>query len=195
MYFKDLTKNYGTRVGWLALEHPFPTGEMDPLLIRELVKAICGKHVNQMRGYHFCEFCPRGYFLHTVSHQGKRSTMGSAEIAVRSKGANYQAPTLILHYVIEHNYLPPQGFLDALAARRTDAVRLAELQGPYLDTWKLTKECEFSKEDTIKELEQITGMRMVTDNFTDESEVWAAWLAQDPVRRKWLPCSRPITRS
>ena len=39
------------------------------------------------------------------------------EFHVQAKdGTIYSAPTLILHYIDEHNYLPPEGFIDALLA-------------------------------------------------------------------------------
>jgi len=41
--------------------------------------------------------------------------MGAGEIRVRgADGVWYVAPRLVIHYVVEHHYCPPQGFLEAV---------------------------------------------------------------------------------
>lgn len=176
MYFKDLTTEGDqlVRVGWLSAEHPFPTGDMDPVLLRELVKVICGEHVNEMKGEHYCEFCPGPPHRHSVTYRREETMLGCSDIQVVTDDAAYLAPTLILHYVVEHNYLPPQEFLDALAARRTDDIRIAELNGRAWVTWGPTEERTFSVDHTIRELEEMTGMHKGTG--PEAAKEWAAWL-------------------
>jgi hypothetical protein len=42
-------------------------------------------------------------------------TTGNGEIRVRAaNGITYVAPVLVLHYVVEHGYLPPQEFIEAV---------------------------------------------------------------------------------
>lgn len=76
-----------------------------------------------------CPFCPAGHSLIELEpnnlcfYSGEKSTvLGRREIAIPSVNKNiaYHAPTLIYHYISEHHYLPPQEFLDALAAFRLD---------------------------------------------------------------------------
>ena len=44
---------------------------------------------------------------------------GNGEIWVKARdGITYIAPILILHYVSEHHYAPPQAFVDAVKACR-----------------------------------------------------------------------------
>jgi hypothetical protein len=41
--------------------------------------------------------------------------MGNGEIRVRdADGIWYAAPRLVIHYVVEHNYCPPQAFIEAV---------------------------------------------------------------------------------
>jgi hypothetical protein len=50
-----------------------------------------------------------------VSYIGREYTLGSAEIRVPSgNGTIYVAPNLIIHYIREHGYRPPDEFIRAL---------------------------------------------------------------------------------
>jgi len=116
-YFRDLTTyNYALdkveedgcvlNVGWLSLGEPLPVGTVPADALERLLK-IAENPVRVMRGFHFCEFC----LCDDVNDRPK----GTGEIRVTSKsGITYAAPVLICHYINEHNYLPPQEFLDTL---------------------------------------------------------------------------------
>jgi len=44
-------------------------------------------------------------------------TSGNGEVWVEGRdGLTYVAPALVLHYVVEHDYAPPQAFIDAVIA-------------------------------------------------------------------------------
>lgn len=131
MYFEDLSEyRYDVRldgvlhVGWLDDDHPFPTGTIEPHLVRKLARLVIESSANQMRGFHVCRFCEqvedaRGFPADQfVEVDGKRALLGSAEIWVPDPDGVriYAAPTLIVHYVERHAYLPPRAFLDALEA-------------------------------------------------------------------------------
>jgi hypothetical protein len=117
-YFADLS-NYaysGDRpkgpavmlnVGWLAAEQPFPTGACPADFIARL-RELAQKPVALMRGFHWCEFCPRPI-------DWERTPRGSGEIRVSGvRGVTYAAPALVLHYVEAHGYRPPEEFIAAV---------------------------------------------------------------------------------
>ena len=114
-HFPDLTP-YAYRheaaalnVGWLAKDHPFDTGVTPPEVVQRL-KLCCHEiGVNQTRGLHPCDFCEDPYAYRDDTD------VGSAEIwAFGSAGTVYAAPTLIVHYIEAHDYLPPEGFINAV---------------------------------------------------------------------------------
>jgi hypothetical protein len=127
MYYPDLTPYRYIRrvytlkalnVGWLDDQHPFPKKKASEELFDALFEA-CLHKVNVFRGYHVCDFCSAFSFGTKVSRHGRAIILGSAEIRVKGKGVKvYAAPNLIYHYVAEHDYDPPQEFIEALLAAR-----------------------------------------------------------------------------
>lgn len=127
MYYKDLTpcehcdapleKSHCTflNVGWLSCEHDFPIGDVDTDVTEALWWALHHR-VNQMRGYHVCDLCSNLEHKHMRVSRGEDTVLiGSAEIWI--PGLNnvvYACPNMIYHYVLEHHYLPPQAFINAL---------------------------------------------------------------------------------
>ncbi|WP_434426485.1 hypothetical protein [Nannocystis pusilla] len=124
MYFDDLTEySYSQRharpgllnVGWLDVEHEFPT--MVPS--RELVESLWHFRewrIATMRGYHSCEFCePESDDITITRFHGEEVRLGFAEIRAFSRtGEAFAAPDLIFHYVAVHHYAPPAQFVDAI---------------------------------------------------------------------------------
>jgi hypothetical protein len=55
----------------------------------------------------------------TVEIDGRDIDVGNGEIQVRGRGLTiYRAPTMILHYIAKHHYLPPDKFIKALGVGR-----------------------------------------------------------------------------
>jgi hypothetical protein len=82
-------------VGWLDAEHAFPKGQAPDHLVAGLARRA--EHPDQLtRGYHYCELC--------------QEARGNGEIRVRDDTRIYAAPTLVVHYITEHGYLPPEDF-------------------------------------------------------------------------------------
>jgi hypothetical protein len=105
-------------IGWLSAEHPYPTGPVPDDLVAKLAR-ICRHGVQRTRGFHRCEFCarPEGAFRAppTTSRDDEGEYfVGGAEIRVAGPGATFAAPDMIIHYVTDHGYRPPDDFLDAL---------------------------------------------------------------------------------
>jgi hypothetical protein len=131
-YYADLTSysylpetlSEGTtalNVGWLDDAHPFPTGEPPEHFVQRL-GALCVEHpVARTRGMHWCELCSEEQADYpVVEHlEGTAVPLGSAEIRVAdAAGIVLAAPDLVCHYVIEHAYLPPEAFIEAVLALR-----------------------------------------------------------------------------
>ncbi len=105
-------------IGWLG-EGDFNTGKVDFAFIEKL-EAFCCYRVNLTRGFQECPFCGASG-LAITNQKGNKIYIGDAEIRVKSKkGRIFAAPTLIIHYVKEHSYLPPQEFIEAIMECKVD---------------------------------------------------------------------------
>jgi len=120
-YFPDLSPyEYSSgrpgliNVGWLCRSKPFPKGAVGPRILAKIGE-LCASPSHLTRGFHLCPWCETeaeedyrgdGQFLH----------LGNGEIHVSAGGIYwaYAAPTLIYHYILVHQYLPPREFLDAV---------------------------------------------------------------------------------
>ena len=108
-YIKDLEpynydyKDYGVfenpnnlAIGWLD-DPNFPKGQTPPGFLEALKKI---KSVNRHKGSHTCPFCG--------------DAEGSAIHGIKQGKITYVYPSLLRHYIKEHNYLPPQEFIDVV---------------------------------------------------------------------------------
>jgi hypothetical protein len=115
-------------VGWLSSDHAFQSGAVQEDLVAGLAALLLTHRVNEYRGSHLCEFCAPS--LKIIEHAGgsvsiplpisvdlfgREFALGSAELWVPSLDGKvvYAAPDLIYHYVKEHGYAPPTGFVEA----------------------------------------------------------------------------------
>jgi hypothetical protein len=113
-YFPDLSP-YGysglalpgtVNIGWLEPPHRFPVGPTGQKFQDRLRLFVRESFVNLTRGFHICPFCPRSDFV---------ANTGSAEIHVAGRsGRVFAAPSLIAHYVADHEYCPPTEFIEAV---------------------------------------------------------------------------------
>lgn len=105
-YFADLTLYAYIRpeenvknIGWLDADAPFSNGETAQDF-RDALAVLVKHPVHLTRGVHHCPFC--------------RKALGNGEIRVCGiDGDVYAAPMLVHHYVMEHNYKPPDAFIVA----------------------------------------------------------------------------------
>jgi hypothetical protein len=112
-------------VGWLCVSHQFETGPVPEGFIDRLSGS--GKPVNCYRGFHECELClaaaaETGTKLSWAEVPGHPESdySGNGELRVTGvDGTVYAAPMLILHYVSEHEYRPPDAFIDVLWVQGT----------------------------------------------------------------------------
>ena len=100
-------------VGWLNFHEPFeqdktPLGLVDKLKEFPVTRKCMGSH-----------YCPWCIIKHTSGpdespHSNPSVARGNGEIWVEDVDKTYAAPLMIIHYIEEHNYLPPQEFIDAV---------------------------------------------------------------------------------
>ena len=122
MYKRDLdieVDEYGNNlicIGWLDDNNNFPKGEGASELFSYKLWGFCQHKFNSKRGFHACEYCDLGAdSIPSINWEGELLKFGYSEIRVFSQdGKVYSAPNLIFHYIMEHNYAPPQEFVDAV---------------------------------------------------------------------------------
>jgi len=100
-------------VGWLDSEHTIPSGGFDELFVDKLfdllVKPWAPMH---LLGFAECPFCTLD--SHGITYHDKTVVVGALNLFVPGDGFLYAAPSMIAHYILVHNYAPPQEFRDAV---------------------------------------------------------------------------------
>ncbi len=107
-------------VGWLDADHPYATGECPHEVLTAIEDAV--RHpVAATRGWHGCPFCDSPGFgpMRHVTTSGDEVVLGTAEAEFKGpEGRTWRGPTLMLHYVTAHSYLPPDAFRDDVTRGR-----------------------------------------------------------------------------
>jgi len=119
--------------GWLDAKYPVRTGEPPPRFVEKLAWLCVNDLHAGMRGFHSCNLCPPGSSWVNVLRDGRKHLLGTAEIRVRTPHFTYAAPNLVLHYVVDHHYLPPDDFVEGVLAA-PESNRLDDwsfFRGPY----------------------------------------------------------------
>ncbi len=99
-------------VGWL--EQPgFMTGAVPKSCIGFLVEFLkSGVFLDGCRGIHSCMLC--GKVQPEIKWKRRKFALqGHGHYLVQLGKIVYMAPSLLLHYIIDHQYCPPQEFVDA----------------------------------------------------------------------------------
>lgn len=106
-------------VGWLDSNHPYPTGKTSPEFRAKLVDLCLSRQpfnseVNLIRGArHACNIC--GAPSMNIEKDGKKGILGASEIWVPgANGTHFASPSMIVHYVLEHDYLPPPEYIETV---------------------------------------------------------------------------------
>jgi len=106
MYFKDghvEETHYGVKmikIAWLDKGKPYTKGKCPPEFLEKLKKQDPAAYT---KGWHDCPFC----------ETRSKETTSSTQFQWPIKGKTYyDVPFMIIHYIEEHGYLPPQEFID-----------------------------------------------------------------------------------
>src|SRR5690606_7727103 len=105
-------------VGWLQEGHEYPKGEVGDETIAKLNALLESPktHVLRGKGFHECDLCTIEQRVYP-SYKEREIALGSAELWVPAPdGVIYAAPTLIIHYIEDHGYRPPDEFIEAVKA-------------------------------------------------------------------------------
>lgn len=129
-YCKDFYFPEVRCVGWLHGDNEFIVGTVPSSFLprlKELVvssdKGIFSIEVNQVRGFHSCPVCGKKPVT-VIDGEGKSLLLGSAELWVpdnATEGSYFATSDLIIHYVLDHHYQPPQEFIDSVLALGVDS--------------------------------------------------------------------------
>lgn len=107
-------------VGYLAQGHDYRQGEVPEEVFDRLitlVKAYIKLHILHYMGYHTCDLEPCGSNQpqpELLYHGQAIPGTCRSDLVVPDKGVIYKAPSLIMHYIRRHHYLPPACFLQAV---------------------------------------------------------------------------------
>jgi hypothetical protein len=109
-------------IGWLDPSVSYQQGDVPDVVAMKLIELYHRKqHVHVMRGFQQCPFCPAKpddwrYWIILETSEGEVH-LGNAELWIPGKsGEFYASPNLIIHYIMEHHYQPPQEYIDAVLA-------------------------------------------------------------------------------
>lgn len=123
MYYTDGSKYIYTgeseidnviNIGWLSHQFSYNKGEVCVDVKNKILEIIYLKQCNVTRGLHRCDFCKSENFV--TNHNNIKILLGHAEIWIPSISGNfiYASPTLIYHYIDQHNYLPPANYIESI---------------------------------------------------------------------------------
>lgn len=115
MYYEDMSAYSYTKmksraslvnVGWLDFNAPFHT-ECAPSAFVEKVTLVTPLLRNPTRGIQGCALCDHEHIYERID--GQKFLLGMSEVWFPSPTSEtiYIAPSLLLHYVKRHKYLPP----------------------------------------------------------------------------------------
>ena len=103
-------------VGWLNLNHPYAKGTVSQDFVRCL-ELFCSNALLRIFGARPCTLCGNNEIVRVRLSSGKDVRLyGTYELRVPSISGDriYAFPDIILHYVLAHNYKPPQEFIDSV---------------------------------------------------------------------------------
>ena len=104
-------------LGWLDAAHDFRQGDCPRAAVRRLEEAV-RTPVARTRSWFQCPLCPLTGMGPTVyrATDGEELLLGNATVQIPGEdGRDWRAPSLVPHYISEHDYLPPDPFLADVA--------------------------------------------------------------------------------
>jgi hypothetical protein len=110
LYFGFRPSFFLRAVGWLERGHSYAMGDFDGVLFSALAELDVKPWEPIMcMGYHSCTLCEE-------SGDFTSSEMGVHNLFIPGEGVVFVAPELILHYMRDHRYKPPEEFRQAALA-------------------------------------------------------------------------------
>ncbi|KJZ08911.1 hypothetical protein TW85_23030 [Marinomonas sp. S3726] len=146
MHYEDLSeyKYYLTKplknvinIGWLNsvsshTEKPFYKSEGFLLKLKDIIigNSVVNAHVNLVRSTEPC--LVSGCEPIWIENDESKCCLGASEIWIPTtkKGFYFASPSMIYHYISDHNYIPPKAYIDAVI--RFDLAKKYNAQKIYL---------------------------------------------------------------
>jgi len=115
-YFGLVDESRLFAVGWLERGGSFPTGKLEELYVARLVELAANPwQPVRFLGYHDCDLCAVSEGPTNFERDGHQVSIGASNLFLPApKVGVLVAPTLVLHYIHEHEYRPPDEFLEAV---------------------------------------------------------------------------------
>ncbi len=113
-------------IGWLSAKHSYPRGAVPESFIARL-QSFCAHWSDSVLaldwpvagGPHTCDFC--------------NEFRASGNFGIPGDMVLFVAPEMVAHYVEKHEYLPPQGFIQAVLTTPAPwSVEYAEAVKPFV---------------------------------------------------------------
>jgi hypothetical protein len=102
-------------VGWIDTGFPYSQGDVDEQFVAKLVELLVDPWQPAVAmGRHQCPFCRFSGGPVTFQFRDKSVSLGGNNLLVPASGVIYVAPSLILHYIDSHGYMPPEQFRRAV---------------------------------------------------------------------------------
>lgn len=114
-------------IGWLINGDQFPTGTINEATLTKLFLLLARERINAMRSFEYCTLakCNGQEVMHyhelahltgtyNQEHGGTQTLKQEIWLPSADGTKVFVAPSIILHYITDHKYLPPQEFLDAV---------------------------------------------------------------------------------
>lgn len=137
MFYEDLSQyccadssTQMLHVGWLGRGHAYSNQRVLPESVVLKLKKLAECPENVCRGYHYCDLCEVPTWAQDDPARADVWDIprrGNGEIHVVIEGVVYSAPTLIIHYITDHGYSPPEAFVDAVRSLDMLQLRRASL--------------------------------------------------------------------
>lgn len=113
MFIEDLSTRayfahgqYARAVGWLETDHPYQQGTVPVRFLARLKQHVDTAYQPVLfMGFHECSLC----------QEGDRKA-GLRNLLIPTERLLYVAPEMIVHYIEDHGYQPPQEFVEAVMA-------------------------------------------------------------------------------
>jgi hypothetical protein len=112
-YFSREYNGQLVAIGWLDREQPYPKGTVDDRFVGKLVELLVKPWAPMyLLGYADCPFCEVPSY--SLTHKQTTIAVGALNLFVPGQDFLYVAPSLIAHYIVDHNYAPPAEFCEAV---------------------------------------------------------------------------------
>ena len=109
--------------GWLSQSVP-AMGDPGLEFCEDLAHLVVHLTMHHYRTQHVCMICGAGQEVTFGGEMVRGLGDGQVFVPLNAGRSVYTAPTMILHYVLDHGYLPPRDFRNAVTRwRESDSVR------------------------------------------------------------------------